>query len=201
MSRPSRSAAEVEKIRREMINAGARALAQGGYGAWTMQAIADEAGCSVPTLYKYFDSKSNLLVAMFEMVMADMMQSLDEPALGDTLFERLHDFFRRQYQMVITHHQAIRAITGLNGEVCQHAFGEKQVDPGRAFTQGFTEWFERTSTRAERGGLSARELAYLAFGIGDSVFMRWVHDDMAWDLPEQAERVTTWIIRAIGAGK
>lgn len=65
-----------------LIGAATRLLERSGGDAFTVQDVADEAGQSLRTLYQYFESKDDLLLAVFEEGMATYA-SLIRSAIAD----------------------------------------------------------------------------------------------------------------------
>jgi AcrR family transcriptional regulator len=63
---PRSSAAHATEMRQRMLDGAHRAMLAGGYRGTTMPAIAAEAGVSVGLLYRYFESKEELYLAMCE---------------------------------------------------------------------------------------------------------------------------------------
>ncbi|MGI8999071.1 MAG: TetR/AcrR family transcriptional regulator [Candidatus Limnocylindria bacterium] len=75
---PRTSAAHATEMRQRILDGAHRAMLSGGYRGTTMPAIAAEADCSVGLLYRYFDSKEELYLAMCEYV---SQAQLDELAM------------------------------------------------------------------------------------------------------------------------
>ena len=65
-----------------LIRAAATVLARSNGEDITVQEVADEAGQSLRTLYQYFESKNDLLLAVFEEAMRTYAQLIDE-AIAD----------------------------------------------------------------------------------------------------------------------
>ena len=68
-----------------LIRAAAKVLERNGGASLTVQEVADEAGQSLRTLYQYFESKDDLLLAVFEEAMkvyARMIREAIEPIEG-----------------------------------------------------------------------------------------------------------------------
>lgn len=83
--------------RRDRVIAAAMALAaKGGYEAVQMRAVSQEADVALGTIYRYFSSKDQLLLAGLEQLAVDMHEQLKErPAKGSTAEERVSEVFRR----------------------------------------------------------------------------------------------------------
>ena len=55
--RPTLSEAEASEMRRHIADCAMRLFQEDGYDAVSMRRLAGEAGCTVMTLYRYFDRK------------------------------------------------------------------------------------------------------------------------------------------------
>jgi AcrR family transcriptional regulator len=73
---PRTSAAHATEMRQRILDGAHRAMLSGGYRGTTMPAIAAEAGVSVGLLYRYFDSKEELYLAMCEAVTQAQLDDL-----------------------------------------------------------------------------------------------------------------------------
>jgi TetR/AcrR family transcriptional regulator len=71
-----------------MVAAAERLMAEKG-GAFTTHEVAKEAGVALQTLYRHFDSKDHLLLAVFEDMLAGAAARYDEAALELDPLERL----------------------------------------------------------------------------------------------------------------
>jgi len=75
---------------RERLVAGARELLEeGGYGAASVQAIADRVGVSAGALYRHFPSKAELFVEVFRDTAKRDLAAIDDAAAAGTCIERL----------------------------------------------------------------------------------------------------------------
>ncbi|MGH2417776.1 MAG: TetR/AcrR family transcriptional regulator, partial [Candidatus Limnocylindria bacterium] len=73
---PRTSAAHAIEMRQRILDGAHRAMLSGGYRGTTMPAIAAEADVSVGLLYRYFDSKEELYLAMCEAVTQAQLDEL-----------------------------------------------------------------------------------------------------------------------------
>jgi AcrR family transcriptional regulator len=73
---PRTSAAHATEMRQRILDGAHRAMLTGGYRGTTMPAIAAEADVSVGLLYRYFDSKEELYLAMCEAVTQAQLDEL-----------------------------------------------------------------------------------------------------------------------------
>ena len=73
---PRTSAAHASEMRERILDGAHRAMLAGGYRGTTMPAIAAEADVSVGLLYRYFESKEELYLAMCESVTQAQLDEL-----------------------------------------------------------------------------------------------------------------------------
>lgn len=73
---PRTSAAHASEMRERILDGAHRAMLAGGYRGTTMPAIAGEADVSVGLLYRYFESKEELYLAMCESVTQAQLDEL-----------------------------------------------------------------------------------------------------------------------------
>ena len=73
---PRTSAAHATEMRERILEGAHRAMLTGSYRGTTMPGIAAEAGVSVGLLYRYFDSKEELYLAMCESVTQAQLDEL-----------------------------------------------------------------------------------------------------------------------------
>ncbi len=73
---PRSSAAHASEMRERILDGAHRAMLSGGYRGTTMPAIASEAEVSVGLLYRYFESKEELYLAMCESVTQAQLDEL-----------------------------------------------------------------------------------------------------------------------------
>ena len=85
----ARSGQQAER-RARVVSAAMALAAKGGYDAVQMRSVAQEADVALGTLYRYFSSKDELLLAGLEQLAEDMqIQLAEHPAQGATSHERV----------------------------------------------------------------------------------------------------------------
>ncbi|MGW2255235.1 TetR/AcrR family transcriptional regulator [Kitasatospora sp. NPDC001660] len=85
-------------VRERAIDAAARLVAERGLGGITLDAVADRAGCSLPSLHAVFEGRDGLLAAVFEQhgPLPDLEALAADPP------ERLEDTVRALYRTFAT---------------------------------------------------------------------------------------------------
>lgn len=71
-------------MRRQIADCALKLFQQEGYDAVSMRRLAVEAGCTVKTLYRYFERKIDILRLLWADVFVDVFDRLDSVAVGET---------------------------------------------------------------------------------------------------------------------
>ena len=147
---PSLRAEQASHTRRRILDAAARVFVQQGFAGARIEDIASEAGVAVPTVYKGFANKVNLLVGALNQVMVgDEGVSIDQQAwFAEQLDEPDPE---RQLQLVARNARRIYERAGGLLTVLRSAV---PLDPGLE-----EAWNDITTQRLERGRRTARNLA------------------------------------------
>jgi AcrR family transcriptional regulator len=78
--RPAHSAQHMAARRKQIADHALELFQANGYGAVSMRRIADAAGCTVMTLYRYYDRKIDILRDLWARVFASLFDELDRIA-------------------------------------------------------------------------------------------------------------------------
>lgn len=78
--RPALSDDELAGMRRQIADCALRLFQEDGYDAVSMRRLAREVGCTVMTLYRYFDRKIDILRHIWAEVFAELFDQLDNIA-------------------------------------------------------------------------------------------------------------------------
>jgi AcrR family transcriptional regulator len=87
--RAARGAIPVGSTRERLVAGARELLEEGGYGAASVQAIADRVGVSAGALYRHFQSKAELFVEVFRDTAKRDLAAIDDAAGAGTCLERL----------------------------------------------------------------------------------------------------------------
>src|SRR5947209_2774303 len=118
---------EQQAQRRERVVAAAMALAaKGGYDAVQMRSVAQEADVALGTIYRYFSSKDQLLLAGLEQMAEDMQVQLREhPPSGVSTHERVSLVLRRLCDLLETEplltHALVTALSSSDAGVSEES--------------------------------------------------------------------------------
>lgn len=154
-SRSSLRAEQASQTRRRILEAAARVFEQQGFAGARIDDIAGEAGVAVPTVYKTFVNKVNLLVGAVNQAMAgDEATSIDQQAWFTEQLDEPDP--ARQLALIARNARRIYERAGLLLNVLRAA---APLNP--ALNQA---WHDVATQRLERGRRTAKSLASKAHG-------------------------------------
>ncbi len=164
---------QASRTRRRILEAAARVFEQQGFAGARIEDIAAEAGVAVPTVYKTFANKVNLLVGAVNQAMAgDEATSIDQQAwFAEQLDEPDPD---RQLQLIARNARRIYEHAGRLLNVLRAA---APLDPDLN-----EAWNDIATQRLQRGRQTAKSLASKAHGR-----LRLSHNETALTLSTLTE--------------
>ncbi len=104
-----------------LFEAAIRLFQEKGYQETTIRMIAKEAGCSLGSFYKYFSSKEEIIIALYERISNDLenvMQDLPEGKVG----HRFSFVMQRKMELIAPYEPLFATITGYMLDA-NHAIG------------------------------------------------------------------------------
>jgi AcrR family transcriptional regulator len=106
--------------------------AKGGYDAVQMRAVSQEADVALGTIYRYFSSKDQLLIAGLEQLAEDMADDLaSRPPSGATAHERVSEVFRRCCSLLeeepLMAHAVVTALSSSDASVAEESHGVQET--------------------------------------------------------------------------
>ncbi len=181
MSRTARKEEQLAFVRERILDATVATCAKKGIEGATMADIAAAAGYSAPTLYQYFKSKEDILIALFERLGDQIGATIEEPMpSGLTFQQRLELLTRRQFALVD------------GREDLPIVFAAMEVSTGTAMNQrllcsrqdGMTKHMTRLSDWMRRNAKECPDaprrdpetLAMLYHAIGHALFFRTMRE-------------------------
>ncbi len=110
-ARDQRRTREIERTRKDILEAAARVFVKGGFHSATMQQIAREAGFTAASLYTYFESKDAIYDGLRQDMQARVLASYEVavPA-GLSFAQRLELLLQRQLGEVEERIEALRVL-------------------------------------------------------------------------------------------
>ncbi|MBN1247686.1 MAG: TetR/AcrR family transcriptional regulator [Anaerolineae bacterium] len=106
---PTRRQRRIARRRREIMDAAARVFAEQGYPNTTTRAIAEAADMAEGTLYNYFGSKRDILLAIFQQLQSEADALLDTIARPEDN-EDLVTIVERGFDLVLTRLPFVRIL-------------------------------------------------------------------------------------------
>ena len=185
-----------------MVLAARRAFVDHGYGATTLQQIADDAGVSVQTIYATFGNKRTLLEAALDVSIAGD----DEPvAVNDR--EWMHDVFHHPdaATRLAAYAAACRRISGGAADMFAVVQAAAAVDPGLADLAATVDERRRIGARsiidglveigALRPGLSTAEAVDILWTLNSPAIFQLLVRQSGWS----AGRYEQWLAETFQA--
>ena len=201
MARPPRREREIERIREDILHAAARAFAEKGFHAATMQDIAREAGYTAASLYTYFESKERIFSALFESVRRESAATFEEPVPeGLTLRQRLELLIYRQFRLFDKHRDAFTVF--LAGLAEGRPLADREVGPGRSggffvMVDNLIRFLRAAGWEEEYPAVSPEDAALVLAGIHNAFFIAWVGGDKDSRLSDRAGDVVSYFFHGV----
>ncbi|HEU4370906.1 MAG TPA: TetR/AcrR family transcriptional regulator [Methylomirabilota bacterium] len=179
----------------EIVRAAAAAFGEVGYRAATLDAIAERAGLSKVTLYRYVSSKEDLLSLVFERTIASFRQGLrqivEEQRPAD---ETLRRIVRYQVALLAGHQPFLRVFfseeSGLPAAMAARAAQAKRE-------------YDRTIERVVREGIAGgafRDLPPTMVVFGILGMCNWLHTWYRADGPLSPEQIADVFVSMLERG-
>jgi TetR/AcrR family fatty acid metabolism transcriptional regulator len=185
---------------RQIITAAVRVFARNGYYNSRVSDIAKEAGIASGTIYLYFKTKDDILVALFREKMAAFVASLRKAITGEP------DAVAKLRRLVTLHFKILEADPDL-AEVVQvelrqgHKFfrGASAAEVGAYFALIGSVLEEGVESGLFRKDLPIKVATKALFGAMDQMATSWVLGKRAYRLSETSEAVADLFLQGISA--
>jgi TetR/AcrR family fatty acid metabolism transcriptional regulator len=109
-SKPTRRRLPREQRKAQILDAATRVFASKGFRAATTKEIAAEAGISEGTIYNYFDSKYDLLIAMSKRLALESLLQLEALPPETSVRSYVTALVTDRFQLLVKHMDLIRAL-------------------------------------------------------------------------------------------
>lgn len=187
--------------RERIIAAAGRFFGEKGYHNTTTAEIAEAAGVAAGTIYIYFRSKEELLVAVFEEFLGIHMERLREGVAGEheprakirkllTLGLRLMEENPDSARIFLSQ---LRQSTTMIKMVAKRS--------SRAYKDIIEEVLEEGVRRGVCRKINVRAVASMLFGAYQTTVLDWVADDCSYPLMDQAEELSDFVLKGVECGK
>lgn len=140
-----------EHAKRDILLAAAEVFARRGYAAATLAELAEAAGFAAPSLYRYFESKEEILRSLVALVLRELDATFEEPVdrtrpLGD----RLEALLRNQGKVAETFRAALELLFRMGPELPALPAEVRSPRAGLDYYQArFAAWLRKNASRAE----------------------------------------------------
>ena len=186
MPRPDVRAERIPQI----IQAATVVFARNGFAQTRMEDIAQAAGLSKATLYLYFASKEDVIVAILQtffehgFVELNALRSSDSPVTGSLIA------WTRQRMQELREHAAFLSIGFEFHAVAARQPATRRVLQGYydQYRAGIAALLQTGIERGELHALDAQELAIAIISVYEGMTVLWMLDSVAFDLEGVAER-------------
>jgi AcrR family transcriptional regulator len=183
---------------RHFLDASCRCFARRGFEATTMEEIAREAGYSPGSIYIYFKDKRELVHAVFEERIAEVMSRIEsclhekDPAVGVARLVRVvfehWEVKREQCRVYMT--ERLRCEWHMKDD-----FGEK-VYKHYLRHLDMVEELCRSGVRKKVFQGSPGALAHYLVGMMNSTIFRWMREEMKTPLTKQTDSLVAFFLKA-----
>jgi TetR/AcrR family fatty acid metabolism transcriptional regulator len=181
--------------RERIIAAAARFFGERGYHSTTTAEVAEAAGVAAGTIYIYFSSKEDLLVAVFEEFLERHMARLREGVERETGPEaKLRRLVLLGLELMEENPDSARIFLS---QLRQSTSMIKMV--AKRSSRAYRDIIESILDEGVRSSafrpMDTRAVASMLFGSFQNLVLDWVADDCSYRLTGLAEEATTYILR------
>jgi TetR/AcrR family fatty acid metabolism transcriptional regulator len=124
-----------EQREAQILDAATRVFANKGFRAATTKEIATVAGVSEGTIYNYFDSKYQLLIAMAQRLALESLRQLEHLPPQEDVRGDVTAIVRDRFDLLVKHMDLIRALMPevLLDEELRRAYAEQVLSPALSY--------------------------------------------------------------------
>ncbi len=190
---------QAEETRGRILASARRLFVERGYGQATMEAIAEEAGVAVQTIYAALGSKKTILMALLDEMAAEAdlsgMNAAVAAAAGDPrrqLRERVA-FTARFYDRGADLIRIARSVSGVEPDL-REMWAEGEGRRHRAATTLVGEWAEAGVLAP---GVTPEEATDLLWALGGPDTFRLLATERGWGVERFVDRITSLLADAL----
>jgi AcrR family transcriptional regulator len=183
--------------RERIIVAAARLFGDKGYHDTTTAEIAESAGVAAGTIYIYFSSKEELLVAVFEEFLGKHMDALRDGIASETTpGDKLRRLLSLGLQLMQDHPESAQIFLS---QLRQSTQMIRTV--AKRSSRAYKDVIEEVVSEGVRSGL-CRQLeipaaASMLFGAFQQVVLDWVADDCSYDVTTKRDELVNFVLHGI----
>jgi AcrR family transcriptional regulator len=167
---------KAERTRARILDSALRLFAERGYEATTMRDVAREAGASVGLAYRYFASKDEFALALFEeLAEGSVVWAREEMPTGGVA-ERFEAAMLAKVDQVEPHRDPLAALLSRSVDPVSRisVLGEHTAGIRASTSRVFTEVVEGATDAPK--GKQARELGAVLYGLHFAILLYWFYD-------------------------
>jgi len=184
--------------RERIVTAAAKLFGDKGYHNTTTAEIAESAGVAAGTIYIYFSSKEELLVAVFEEFLGVHMDRLREGVSREVGPEaKLRRLLKLGLELMEQNPDSARIFLS---QLRQSTSMIKMV--AKRSSRAYKDIVESVLEEGVREGfcrqLNVHTGASMLFGAFQNLVLDWVADDCSYHLAEQADDLADFVLKGIG---
>jgi AcrR family transcriptional regulator len=183
--------------RERIIVAAAKLFGDKGYHDTTTAEIAESAGVAAGTIYIYFSSKEELLVAVFEEFLGKHMDALRDGIASETTpGDKLRRLLSLGLQLMQDHPESAQIFLS---QLRQSTQMIRTV--AKRSSRAYKDVIEEVVSEGVRSGL-CRQLeipaaASMLFGAFQQVVLDWVADDCSYDVTTKRDELVNFVLHGI----
>lgn len=166
---------KAQQTRAAILEAALSLFREKGFAATTLRDIASEAGVSLGLSYRYFRSKEELVLALYEDVSSQVLAFVPKLPAGSTA-ERFAALMEHKLGVLSPNKEAFAAllVAALDPASKVSVLGDASLPIREAMRGAFTELVTGASDAPPRKSVEAVALALYAAHLG--LLLAWVHD-------------------------
>ena len=165
------------RARTDILDAAIRAFVRSGLHGTTMQDIAREAGYTAASLYTYFGSKQEIIVAMANQLTDEYIQVFEQPVPSGLSFRQRFELVLHRHLELVEKRRSVFIIF-----VADETNGEPRGvnNHDSTFHNNFerriarlSEWLQQNASPEDLGGHDPQIVARLLFGMAFGLLHDW----------------------------
>jgi AcrR family transcriptional regulator len=183
--------------RERIIASAGRLFGEKGYHNTTTAEIAEAAGVAAGTIYIYFSSKEELLVAVFEEFLGLHIQRLREGVARESTPEaKLRRLISLGLELMEANPDSARIfLSQLRQSTAMIKMVAKRSS--RVYKDIIEEILEEGVRHRVCRQMNVRSAASMLFGAFQSTVLDWVADDCSYSLAGQSEELSRFVLRGV----
>lgn len=171
----------------QIVDVAIKLLSEGGIAAFTIKNLADAVGVSEPALYRHFNGKMDILLAILDQLEANMHRLFEQSLNSeDSVLDQLQIVYKRMFHNFVA--QPAMASVVFSEEIFRHDHRlSERVSDIMDMVQGHIMRLLRSQKgRAEcRRDVPAKDLARVVIGSVRFIVTRWRLSGNSFDLEKE----------------